>query len=339
MKSNVIRKTLSALIALVIAALALASCGTAGPSNPAGSSTAASSAEENPAGAREHLKIGTLSGPTGMGMAKLFADEFYKEDIELYTAPDAVRADLLTGKLDIAAVPANLAAVIFNKTEGEYLVAAINTLGVLYVVSRNPAVTSLQALSGIKLYATGQGSTPEYILNKVLSASQINPSEIEYKTEHSELASLLLSGAVDTALLPQPFVTTVTSKDSTLKAVIDLSEEWSKYCDGDAVQGVLVVSKKAVEEHKSSVDAFLDAYKESVDFVNGSHEEAGKLISGAGIVASAELAAAAIPGCHIVFIDGAEMKSSLSGFLNALYEAAPASVGGKLPGDGLCYER
>ncbi len=288
---------------------------------------------------REHLKIGTLSGPTGMGMAVLFEDGFYKNDIELYTAPDAVRADLIAGKLDIAAVPANLAAVIYNKTEGEYLVAAVNTLGVLYIVTRDPSVTTLATLSGKTLYATGQGSTPEYILNKVLSTAQVEPTEIEYKTEHSELASLLLSGKIDTAMLPQPFVTTVTAKDPTLKAVIDLSEEWTKRCDGDAVQGVLVVSKKAVDENKESVDAFLDAYSNSVRFVNANTVEAGRMISEASIVASAEIAAAAIPGCHIVFISGEEMKTSLTGFLNVLYEASPASVGGKLPDGGFFYER
>ena len=337
MRSKVITKTVSALLALIIAAAVLASCGQ--PARPAQTGTSDGTETASPAAEREHLKVGTLSGPTGMGMAKLFSDEFYKDDIELYTAPDAVRADLLTGKLDIAAVPANLAAVIHNKTEGEYLVAAINTLGVLYVVTRDESVKTLSDLRGKKLMATGQGSTPEYILNAVLAGSGVAPSEIEYKTEHSELAALLLSGLTDTAMLPQPFVTTVTAKDSKLKAVIDLSAEWAKYCDGDAVQGVLVVSKKAVEEHKASVDAFLEAYSDSVRFVNEHPEEAGKMIADAGIVASAEIAKAAIPGCHIVFIEGAEMKESLGGFLKALFDAAPSSVGGKLPGEELFYER
>ena len=287
------------------------------------------------------LKVGALNGPTGMGMAKMISEKEKDgiADYTLYGAADEVRAALLTGELDVAAVPANLASVIYNKTEGKYLIAAINTLGVLYIVENGNTVGSLADLDGKTVYATGQGSTPEYILSHLLAAANVTPAEIIYKTEHSELAALLASGQADIAILPQPFVTSVMMKNENIRVAVDMTAEWKKNCEGETVQGVVMVSKDAVENHRELVNQFLDKYKASVDFVNANVDEASEIIAQLGIVGSAAIAKKALPSCNIVFIDGEQMKTALNAFLKVLFDASAASVGGKLPDDKIYYTR
>ncbi len=288
------------------------------------------------------LRVGTLKGPTGMGMAKMISDNNANKtkDITLYGAPEDLSAALINGSLDVAAVPVNLAAVINKRTNGEYLVAAINTLGVLYIVENGNTLTSLADLEGKTLYATGQGSTPEYMLNYILEKNNLTDKvTIEWKTEHSELATLAATGAVEFAMLPEPHVTTSLNKNTNLRAAVNLTEEWDKVSDGQAVQGCLVVSKKAIEEHKSVVDAFLSEYKASVDFVNNNIPEASAMIAEIGIVGAAPVAQKAIPRCNIVYIDGDDMIASLTDFYTVLFNANPASIGGTLPNESLYYKK
>ena len=280
------------------------------------------------------LKVGALSGPTGMGMAKLINDTKEggtlagKYQITIYSSPDEIRAALLSGSLDVAALPVNLAAVINTKTEGKYKVAAVNTLGVLYVLEAGNTINSIADLAGKKLYATGQASTPEYILNYILEKNGLQNVEVEYKTEHSELAALLISGQVTLGMLPEPMVTNALSKNENLRIALNLTEEWKKVSSGEAVQGCISVSTDVIENHKASVD-----------FVNGNLDEASQMIADAGIVAAAAVAKKALPNCNIVFIDGDRMVSILNEFYDVLYAANPASVGGKQPDDSLYYKR
>jgi len=319
------RKIFSLLLALLLVASFASAC-----------------QSKDPTGDDYTLRVGTLKGPTGMGMAKMIADNNTSKtkDITLYGAPEDLSAALISGSLDVAAVPVNLAAVINKKTNGEYLVAAINTLGVLYIVENGNTLTSLADLEGKTLYATGQGSTPEYMLNYILEKNGLTDKvTVEWKTEHSELATLAASGEVQYAMLPEPHVTTTLVKNQSARAAINLTEEWDKVSEGQAVQGCLVVSKKAITEHKAVVDAFLDEYKASVDFVNGNIADASQMIADIGIVGAAAVAQKAIPRCNIVYIDGDAMIASLTEFYTVLYNANPKSVGGTLPNESLYYKK
>ena len=288
------------------------------------------------------LRIGTLKGPTGMGMAKVINDnnDTGKYDIELFGAPEDISAKLISENLDIAAVPVNLAAVINKKTEGKYVIAAINTLGVLHIVENGETVKDISDLEGKTLYATGQASTPEYILNYILEANGLKDKvNIVWKAEHSELAALAASGTVDLAMLPEPHVTTALTKNSSLRTALDLTAEWDKISDGNAVQGCIIVSKAAINESKELIDGFLCEYLTSVQFVNTNISEAAAIIADTGIVPSASVAEKAIPRCNIVYIDGDEMINILSSFYKVLYNANPSSIGGKLPDETLYYKR
>ncbi len=334
-------KLLPLLLALLLSLSLFAAC--SGNQTDSGSSSATSDTDTTDTDADNYtLRVGTLKGPTGMGMAKLISDNNKNKtkEISLFGAPEDLSAALINGSLDVAAVPVNLAAVINKKTNGDYLVAAINTLGVLYIVENGETLTSLADLEGKTLYATGQASTPEYMLNYILEKYGLKDKvTVEWKTEHSELATLVASGDVQYAMLPEPHVTTTLTKNSSLRAAINLTEEWDKVSEGQTVQGCLVVSKKVIDEHKAVLDAFLDEYKASVEFVNNNIPDAAAMIAEIGIVGAAAVAEKAIPRCNIVYIDGDAMVTSLTEFYTVLYNANPTSVGGTLPNESLYYKK
>ena len=202
----------------------------------------------------------------------------------------------------------------------------------LYIVENGNTVNSVADLAGKTVYATGKASTPEYILNYILSKNGLENVTVEYKTEHSELAALMVSGEVVLGMLPEPNVTTVLTKNSSLRIALNLTEEWKKVSEGESVQGCVVVSKKAIEEHGALVNA-------SVDFVNSNVADAAAMIAELGIVPAAAIAEKAVPNCNIVYIDGDRMVSVLNVFYKVLFDADPKSVGGTLPDESIFYRR
>lgn len=325
---------------------------TSGSSSAGPDSTSLSTqpVETEASAAKPLMKIATLKGPTGMGMAKLMEDNANgtsanQYDFTLVGAPDEIVSKISTGEVDAAAVPANLGAILYNKTQGKVQMAAVNTLGVLYIVQRNDSksggVKTIQDLKGKTLYITGQGSTPEFTLEYILKQNGIDSKKdlkIEYKTEHSELATLIASGKVDLALLPEPFVTQVTgSGDVTIR--IDISKEWEKVANNtQLMMGAIIVRKDYVNNNKASFDKFMEEYKASAEFTNTNIDESAGLIAKYGILAEA-VAKKAIPKCNIVFIDGDQMKKGASRLFEILSGADIKAVGGKLPDDGFYYKK
>ena len=287
----------------------------------------------------EPVKLGTLMGPTGMGMVAIMGEEYAKEyDITVSSAPEDITAAFISGELDMAAVPINLASVLYNKLDGDVYMLAVNTLGVLYVLENGNEVNSMADLAGKTLYATGQGATPEYIINYLLEKNGIaGEVSVEYKAEHSELAALMASGEVTLGMLPQPNVTATLAKNAELRIALDLTEEWGKVSDTQLVQGCIIARRSFVEENKAVIATFLKDYEASVAFVNEHHEKASLLMETYGIIPSASLAKAAIKKCNIVCLTGDDMAAAASGMLNVLFEVEPKSVGGALPDEELYY--
>ncbi|MGI6528482.1 MAG: ABC transporter substrate-binding protein [Clostridia bacterium] len=289
------------------------------------------------------LNVAALKGPTGMGMIKLIDDadkgntkNEYK--ITLAGSPDEITGKIVSGEIQIAALPINLAANLYNKTNGKVQLLALNTLGVLYVLEKGEEINSVSDLEGKKIFATGQGATPEYILDYILKENNVN-ADVEFKTEHSELAALALSGNADIVMLPEPFVTNVLSKEAGFRVALDLTEEFERVSDGTVLSmGCIVVNKEFAEKNKQAVKDFLDEYKASTEFVNNNISEASDLIAKYGILASKELAEKAIPNCNIVFIEGGEMEQKIKGFYELLNEYNANSIGGKLPGEDFYYK-
>lgn len=292
--------------------------------------------EEKP----ESIRVITLAGPTGMGMAKLIEDDTnnktaYNYEFTVASAPDQVSPEVIKGNYDIAAVPVNLASVLYNKTEGKLQVAGINTLGVLYMLENGNTINSVADLKGKTIYATGQGSNPEYVLRYILSKNNIDPDKdvtIEFLAEHAELATKLKNNSVAIGMLPEPQVTAATT-GSQVRIALDLTKEWDKVSEDKLVQGCIVVRKEFADKYPTALAKFLEEYKNSVDFVNNNVDDASALIEKAGIIPKAAVAKKAIPNCNICLITGDEMKSSVSQMLKVLFDANAASVGGKLPDD------
>ena len=301
--------------------------------------------------AEDSVNILALKGPTAMGMVSLMnqadqgeiTDENY--NFQIVASPDEVTPAIAQGTADIAAVPANLASVLYQKTDGGVQVLTINTLGVLYLVENGNQIQSISDLKGKTIYASGKGATPEYALNYILKENGLTPGEdvqIEWKSEHTECVAALAEHEDAIALLPQPFVTTAQNKNDSLRVALDLTEEWDniqKENGGNSslVTGVTVVRTEFVQEHPEIVEDFMERYQESVTFVNDHAEEAAKMIGNYDIIPE-EIAKKALPECNIVYIDGAEMKEKLSGYLEVLEQENPQAVGGTLPADEFYYD-
>ncbi len=290
------------------------------------------------------IRIGALKGPTALGMLQLMQKAEAKTtanqyDFTLAGAPEEISAKMIAGELDIAAIPANLAAVLYNKTEGKVKMAAINTLGVLFILENGNTVHSVEDLRGKTIYATGQASTPEYALNYILTSNGLIPGQdvqIVYKSEHAEVAALLAEGQIDLALLPQPFVTTVQQKSEAVRIALDMTKEWEAVAPegGSLVMGCLAVRTEFYQANQKAVDAFLAEYAASVDYTNENVDAAAALSAQYNVIPEA-VAKAAIPFCNIVYIDGDEMVTKAGNCLQVLFAADAKSVGGKLPGNEL----
>ena len=292
------------------------------------------------------FSIAALKGPTAMGLVKLMQESENGETsgndytFTLAGSADEVTPALIKGELDMACVPANLAAVLYNKTEGEIEVLAVNTLGVLYIVENGESVHSMADLKGKTIVAAGKGSTPEYALRYLLTENGIDPDNdvtIDWKSEHSECVAALASGQASVALLPQPFVTVAQSKIEGLRMALDLNAEWDALDNGSGlITGVIVARREVVEENPAAVNEFLKEYAASVDWVNANTADAAALIGEYGIV-DAAVAEKALPYCNIVCLTGADLLEALPGYFEVLYNADAAAVGGEMPDNSFYF--
>jgi len=286
----------------------------------------------------EPVNIAALKGPTGMGISYMMQENSGKYNIELQDAPDVVVGKFVSGEIDIAAVPVNLAATLYNKTEGNVVLLNIDTLGVLYLVENGNTIQSLADLAGKTIYATGEGATPQFVLDYLLAQNGLTDQvKVEYVGEHTALAAMLASGEAAIGLLPEPFVSSVLVKNPNARVALDLNNAWEDASGTKLVMGVYIASRTFYNEHPDLVKAFLKDYAASVDKVNTA-ADAASVVANLGIVGSEAIAKQAIPRSYIVSITGDEMKSAASAVLNVLFTANPKSVGGKLPGDDLYAE-
>ncbi len=307
------------------------------------------SAEASAAPAEETVvRVGGLKGPTTMGLVKLMQDAENGEaqnayEFTMVTAADELTAMVAGDQVDIALLPANVASVLYHKTNQNVSVIDINTLGVLYLVSGDTSITSLDQLAGKTVYLTGKGTTPDYVFNYLLSSAGLSAEDVtlDFRSEATEVAAILAENPEAVGLLPQPFVTVALSQNDALSIIMDLTEEWDKLQAEDSnsrlVTGVTIVNNDFLSSHPDMVDAFLEEHEASALYTDNHPAEAAELIAAAGIVAKAPIAEQALPYCNITCITGEDMKEALSGYLEVLYEQAPESVGGSLPDDAFYY--
>lgn len=320
------------LLLLAAALLLLSACG----------ATAKGMSAEGP------VRIAGLKGPTTMGLVNLLDMEqqgtaALDYDLQLYGTADEIVPGLIKGELDMAAIPANLAAALYQKTKGGIQVMAVNTLGVLYVVEKGDTVHSMADLAGRTILSTGKGTTPEYLLRYLLEKNGLDPDKdvkIQYCSEATEVTAQMAAAQKDAiAVLPQPYVTAAGMKDPSLRVALDLTAEWDKVSDSQLVTGVTVVRTQYAQEHPDVVEAFLQEYAQSVRTANADLDRTAALCEQQGVVAKAAIAKKALPACNIVCRTGDEMQKDVSAYLSVLCAADPAAVGGKLPDEGFYWKK
>ncbi|MCL1935022.1 MAG: ABC transporter substrate-binding protein [Defluviitaleaceae bacterium] len=286
------------------------------------------------------INIGVLRGPTGLGMLHLMKENEQNNTQNNYHfnilgSPDEIPSLLIQGAIDLAAVPSNLASVLYNVTKGEIQAIAINTLGVLHIMDTTSEINQIEDLRGRTIFLSGLGAVPEFVLNYILNMNGLIPGEdvfLSFRSEHTEIAALLTEGEASIALLPEPFATTVFNNIESVNFALDLTEEWNKIGEDYAlVMGVLVGRRDFIEQNKEQIISFLHEYEISINFVNENIEEAAQLAVDFGIIPNANIATMAIPRSNLVFITGNTMKTYLEGFLNVIYNENPMSVGGNMP--------
>lgn len=367
--------------ASVLAGLGLTGCGGNAGAGSSATVNAGSGMNSSSEGAEPTtVRVGALKGPTGMGLvglmdaAGMFAagdaaatDDGSSSDAAATDTPvgtdpadigalendyeftlagsaDELAPQLIQGDLDVLCVPANLAATLYQKTEGAVTVLCVNTLGVLDIVEAGETIQDITDLAGRTIYSAGRGSTPQYALEYLLRENGIDPETdvtIQWASEHAECLAALQADPSIVCMLPQPFATSALAKVEGARIALDLTEVWDETVaanggDSQLITGVAVARSAFASEHPVAVEELLDAYAASVDFVNDDPSAAAQLIEVADIV-TAQVAKQAIPYCNIVCMTGAEMAGALTGYLQTLYDADPASVGGAMPGDDFCY--
>ncbi len=320
------KKLTALLLAAALLIMAFAGCGATTPAEPT------------------DIRIGGLRGPTSMGMVKLMESAEAGEAYNNYTFQIAGSADELTpklikGELDIVAVPANLASVLYNNTEKAVQLLAVNTLGVIYIVETGEEIRSMADLAGKTIYATGKGSTPEYALRYLLAENGLDPDAdvaVEWKSEPAEVVALLAeSGGI--AMMPQPYVTVAQAQVQDLRVALDFTQEWDALDSGSMlITGVLVVRTAFAQEYPEQIAAFLEEYKASTEYVNANISEAAQLVEKYDIVKAA-IAEKAIPYCYITYMAGQDMIAPMEGYLGVLHGQNPKAVGGAMPEPDFYY--
>ena len=334
-----VRAIVSLLLALTLA-LSLTACGGQTNSEPKQPDT-----QEELTAAEINLYV--LSGPTGIGAMNLWAAADAGETKNTYhiTMPganDEVVAALSKGDADIAAVATNLAATLYNKTDGGVTVLAVNTLGVLSLLSNGQEVNAVSDLKGKTIYAPGQGANPEYILRYVLTGNGLDPDKdvtLQFVGEGSELLTVWQSDPEAIILAPQPVATSILMQNENAKTLFDMTEEWDKIAGGDStlMMGCVIVRNEFFQANPGAVELFLQEYAASIEKAQSDVEGTATLCEQYGLIPKAALAQKAIPSCGLTFVTGAEMKTGLSGYLQVIFDANPKSVGGALPGDNFYY--
>lgn len=302
-------------------------------------------AEPETGAAPIEVHVASLKGPTSIGLASFMGNVDTLDLTNTYTFTIATAADeilptIIKGETDIALIPANAAAVLYNKTEGGISVIDINTLGVLNVVTGDESIKSFEDLAGKTIYMTGKGATPEYAMNFLLDKAGIaDQVTLEFKSEATEVVAVLSEDAAAVGVLPQPFATAAGVKNEALKSVIDLTDVWASSVDDGSqlLTGVTVVRDEFLVEHPEAVAEFLAQHAASVEAANADPAGVAPLVVQAGIIDAEPVAAKAIPSCHLVCIQGEEMQEALSGYLNVLASSDPTSVGGTVPPNDFYY--
>lgn len=282
------------------------------------------------------VRVAALQGPTGMSVAHMMTENDGSYELTLVAAPAEVNALVISGQVDIASVPINVGAVLYNKTEGGVKALALTTRGMLYVLEKGDTIHSVQDLEGKTILYAGQGATPEYVTEYILSTFGVNAA-LETEAEHAAVASKAIEGLADIVLLPEPMVTNVLMKAPDFRVALDVTEAFAEAAeqngtaDAQLSMSVVIARKEFAQAHPDLVAAFMEDLEASIAFANENVAQAAQEIAALGIIPAAKVAEKALPSCRLVFVSGEDMQAQAAPLYEILFSANPASVGGKVP--------
>ena len=282
------------------------------------------------------VRVAALQGPTGMSVAHMMTENDGTYELTLVAAPAEVNALVISGQVDIASVPINVGAVLYNKTEGGVKALALTTRGMLYVLEKGDTIHSVQDLEGKTILYAGQGATPEYVTEYILSTFGVNAA-LETEAEHAAVASKAIEGLADIVLLPEPMVTNVLMKNPDFRVALDVTEAFAEAAelngtaDAQLSMSVVIARKEFAQAHPDLVAAFMEDLEASIAFANENVAQAAQEIAALGIIPAAKVAEKALPSCRLVFVSGEDMQAQAAPLYEILFSANPASVGGKVP--------
>lgn len=294
------------------------------------------------------VNVGLIMGPPSMGMG-WFINEAKEENtynnfnFEVggvdYTA---LASKFNTGDYDIIHCPSNVGAILYNNTDlkEEAVVADIGNLGLLYIMTTDPSVQSMQDLQGRNVYSIGEGGPPEYTMGYLLEQEGLTDVNMSFKSTPFEVLNLLQDEENSIALLPQPFVEVAKLLVPGINTPIDITQEWDSLDlenGAESVTTITIVRKSFLEEHEEAVVEYLNMCKASVDYCLTNPKEAAAWTDEFETFLNGEVAEAAMPYVNMCAITGNEMKDKLSGFLQIMYDYNPDAVGGAMPDDDFYY--
>ena len=292
------------------------------------------------------MNVYVLSGPTGLGAVNIWAKAEAGEtqntyNFNLVAQNDEIVAAISKGEADIAAVATNLASTLYAKTEGNVTVLAVNTLGVLSILTNGTELNSIADLKGKTLYSPGQGANPEYILRYVLEGNGINPDTdltVKFVADGIELPAVWANEPDAVIMAPQPVATSILMKYTDAKTAFDMTEEWEQISGAqNLMMGCVIVRNDYLEANPGAVKTFLNEYEASINAATADAAATGALCEKYGIIPKAAIATKAIPACGLTYVDGADMKAGLSAYLDIMFKANPKSIGGAMPADDFYY--
>jgi NitT/TauT family transport system substrate-binding protein len=340
-----IKRLLALLAAGIMSVALMAGCSDEDKSSDVTSS--ATKTTKTTTSSKSKINVAVIKGPSGIGMVNLMENNSTGStandyNFSIVSSPEEIVNKISSNQVDLATPPTNLAASLYNKTNGKVQMLAASTKGVLYIMENGETIKSVADLKGKTIYSTGQGANPEYILNYILTQNGIDPKKdvnIEFRNENDELATLLATGTAQVALVPEPFVTTVKTKNADLRVALNMSEEWETASGGKSqlLMGSVIGRKEFIEQNTDAVNEFLNEYKASIEKAISDTDTTSSLCEKYGIIPKAAVAKAALPRCGLTYIDGKDMMEQVKGYFDVLFKANPKSVGGALPDEAFYY--
>lgn len=267
-------------------------------------------------------------------------------------AETALASSMAAKKADIALMPTNAAATIFNKG-ADVKILTVNVHGLLYMLGNAP-VADLNELKGKVVYSIGEGGTPDYVFKYVLDAAGIAYEKgvepvadkvvISYVEGGPALIPLLKTGKAEYGIIGEPAATNATKATGKVVA-LDLQQEWKKAtlkvegAEYALPQASVVISGELAKNYPAFVTAFLAKLQEANAWLpqNIAAAQTAMQNLGSTTAQSTTFTAELIARCNLNAVPVCEIRSDVNAYFNALYTFKPATVGGKLPAEDLFY--